>query len=89
MFLKPKSPTIATNSQMAQEMPKTPDENRRAAISDVIKQSYAREVKLRQSKDAPIAPEVLKQKEQMAQQQAQQQSGGGLKDIFNMFLGAS
>ena len=91
MFLKPKRPTIASNSPMAQQMPRTPDENRRAAISDVIKQSYARELKLRQSKDAPIAPEVLKQKEQMAQKQAQQQSGGGgmLKNIFNMFLGAS
>jgi hypothetical protein len=84
MFLKPKN-TAVINPQ------RTPDEDRRAAIADVINQSYARETKLRQSKDAPIAPEVLKQKEQMAQQQAQKQSGGGgiLQNIFNMFLGAS
>ena len=77
MFLKPKN-TAVINPQ------RTPDEDRRAAIADVINQSYARETKLRQSK-------VLKQKEQMAQQQAQKQSGGGgiLQNIFNMFLGAS
>ena len=89
MFLNPKmTANKPTATQMGAE--RTPDEDRRAAIANVIQQSYAREVKLRQSKDAPIAPEVLKQKEQMAQQQAQKQSGGGsLKNIFNMFLGAS